>query len=662
LLRVRKFPVAFGYILVLLWANAYICRDLFFAEYTGHVNSIQGLWISMARLAGGHWFQPSWWPYHDGGIPFEHTYMPLVPGATALYAKLGHVSAARAFNAIAGVVYCLAPVALFVMAWRMTRLAGVSFCAALAFSLTSPARALIRDPNLNLSLIWSSRRLYTMAVWDDVPHQAAMCFLPFAILFLWLSFKERRLIYYVAAGVFIALSALASVFGATAMVMVAICMLAVLPAKDLRWNLILTATIGGLAYLVVSPFLPPSLIATIRSNQQMFPEDQWSVRSFTALSIVALGWVLLWRILRRWVDDLEVRFFVLFAFVATSIPMMDTYGNRHFLPQPGRYMPEMEFGLALAVVFLIRLAWGKLPRSIGIAVGVFLLSLAGEQVAGHRHYAKEIIWPVDMSGRIEYRVAKWVDRNMPGQRVMVPGSIAQWFNVFSDAPQLSGGSYSTTPNWNQQDAMVSVLSGVGPKEAEMSILWLKAFGVQAVTVCGPKSTEFWKAYADPKKFEGLLPVLWSEDDTTFYKVPQRSASLAHLIPPSAVTRKPSRLSLSKDELEKYVAALDDPALPLAEFRWDGFRRAMIRTTAKADQLVSVQTAYHSGWHARANGRAAEVRRDGLGFLLIEPRCDGPCEIELSYDGGWEYRLCRWLSLLTVIGVLGFCGFRLFRKA
>ena len=58
----------------------------------------------------------------------------------------------------------LGPLTLFVMAWRMTAAAGYSFWAALAYSLTSPARALLRDPDFHPSLLWTSRRLYTMAV------------------------------------------------------------------------------------------------------------------------------------------------------------------------------------------------------------------------------------------------------------------------------------------------------------------------------------------------------------------------------------------------------------------------------------------------------------------------------------------------------------------
>src|SRR5262249_40510833 len=205
--------------------------------------------------------------------------------------------------------------------------------------------------------------------------------------------------------------------------------------------------------------------------------------------------------------------------------------------------PEMEFALALVVVFAARGWIDRLPRSVQAALALFALAIAGEQFYSHRQYAKEILKPADRAGSIEARVARWVDENLPGQRVMVPGSIAQWFNVFSSAPQLSGGSYSTTPNWNQQEAMSSVLAG---RDAGESILWLKAFGVQAVTVVGAKSQEFWKPYADPKKFDGILPVLWQFEDTTIYRVPQRSASLAHVVPAGSL-----------EDLGSYVAALDE---------------------------------------------------------------------------------------------------------
>src|SRR4051794_29394586 len=149
------------YAVLLAAVNFYICRGLFFAEFTGHTNSIQGLWISMARLAGEHWFRPAWWPYQDAGVPFEHTYMPLVPASAAILAKIAHVSAARAFNSVMGLVLCLGPVILFLMIWRLSRMPGCAFWACLAYSITSPARALLPESDWNPVRYWSSLRFYT---------------------------------------------------------------------------------------------------------------------------------------------------------------------------------------------------------------------------------------------------------------------------------------------------------------------------------------------------------------------------------------------------------------------------------------------------------------------------------------------------------------------
>jgi hypothetical protein len=69
------------------------------------------------------------------------------------------------------------------------------------------------------------------------------------------------------------------------------------------------------------------------------------------------------------------------------------------------------------------------------------------------------------------------------------------------------------------------------------------------------------------------------------------------------------------------------------------------------QALSVQVSYHPGWHAHVQGRSVPVRRDGLGLMWMDPGCSGPCEVQLDYDGGWELRLCRYLSVAALLGLL-----------
>jgi hypothetical protein len=628
-----------AYLVLLIGINLYFTHNLFFAEYTGHMNSLQGLWISMARLASSHWFWPAWWPYQDGGVPFEHTYMPLVPASAALLSHIAMVSPARAFFSVMGLVVTLGPVTLFLLIWRLSGKAGAAFAASLIYCATSPARALLPETNIDPIRYWSSLRFYGAVVWDDLPHHTALCLLSLALLFLWRSFETHRPGYYVLAVLAIGATVSASVFGATALIFAMPCMLAAFPREQLRENLRLAAIIGLTAYLLISPFLTPSIIATIRFNQQKAPEDAWSGRSVVALVIVLAGATLLHRILKRVGVARYLRFFGLFIFVTSSIPLLDSYLNLHFIPQPSRYTSEMELGLAMLAFILIAAIWNHLPRKIGIAFAAFLACIAAEHVGPFVTFTQESTRAIDITQTFEYRVTRWIDQQMPGQRVMVPGSIAQWFNVLSYTPQLSGASFSTTPNWNQQDAMKTIITSFYPPETDIAILWLKAFGVQAATAVGRHTPEFWKGVSSTK-FDYALPVLWRQDDTTIYRVPQRSASLARVVP-----------SAASGDLRRYVAALDDASLPFADFRWQSFRRAIIDTTMSAGQAVSVQMCYHPGWHATANGRSAAIIRDGLGFPLIQPDCHGPCHIELAYNGGFEYILCRILSVLAVVGVV-----------
>jgi hypothetical protein len=94
--------------------------------------------VDRAGKAGGSsWFHATWWPYWDGGNPFEFTYAPLVPGLTAAWSVVGGIPHSVAFHSVMGLFYCLGPLFLFLLAWRLTRAVMYSFIAALVYSLTA---------------------------------------------------------------------------------------------------------------------------------------------------------------------------------------------------------------------------------------------------------------------------------------------------------------------------------------------------------------------------------------------------------------------------------------------------------------------------------------------------------------------------------------------
>jgi len=533
----------------------------------------------------------------------------------------------------------------------MTRAPGCSFLAALLYSLTSPTQLIVPDAEFAWRHFWDARRLYLVAVWDDTPHLTAVALLPMAILFLTLAIRKRRPAYYAILVLLIALMALASDFAPIEVMTAALCLIAVFPRQDYGRNMALIISIGLFAYAVVAPFLPPSMLVAI-CKASANAEGGWTASSVTALAIVSLGWIVLWHVLARWTADWKLRFFALFAYLTGSVPVIASYLHRQFLPQPGRYKLEMELAIALVLVFGLRSLFEKARLSLKVALLFLFFALAGEQIVSHRQFAKNILQPADVTQTIEYRTAAWASHNLPGVRVMLPGSIAQWADNFTDLWQFSGSSWSQAYNQVQQRGLAAIYNGAetAHQDSHVSLDWLRAFGVGAIAVSGPNSQEYWKPFTHAAKFEGLLPVLWREDNVTIYRVPQRTSSLAHVVSETAIVSHPPTGPGDTDEIEKYVAALDDPSLPAAEVRWAGPNNIQIRTNAAPGQAISVQVSYHPGWHAKAGNRMVDVRRDGLGLMWLRPDCSGLCEIQLDYDGGWELRLCRYLSF-TAIGLL-----------
>src|SRR5207248_3803560 len=135
------------------------------------------------------------------------------------------------------------------------------------------------------------------------------------------------------------------------------------------------------------------------------------------------------------------------------------------------------------------------------------------------------------------------------------------------------------------------------EDRHLTLTWLKAYGVGAVAISGKDSQEYWKPFTHPEKFEGVLPALWTEGGVTIYRVPLREFTLAHIVPERALVRREPRFPDDIAEVEKYVAALDDPSLPGSAFDWEGSNRIRIRTQSAAGQALSIQVSYHPGWHA-----------------------------------------------------------------
>lgn len=613
--------------------NAYVCLRLFRIEYLDQMGSIEPLFITLARYVRDNWRDLSWFPFWYNGIPFQNTYPPLLPMLVAGVSAASGASPALSYHATAGLLYCAGPVTLFWLCYRLSRKPGPSFFAGLLFSVVSSSAFLMPYVRRELGSAFHPRRLQTLVFYGEGPHVAGLALLALSVLLLDIAIDKRRPHWYVTAALAFAATALTNWLSAAAL---GFAVLAYLLARPTRRALLTAVAVALLAYAFAAPWIPPSTVRTFQINSQ---DVEGNYRQYAALLpvralILAAALAILKYFLRA---PRTLQFGVYFTAISGAIVLTWDYAGIAVVPQPHRYQLELEMGIAILVPFTFRA-----PRLVWVTA----LAAAAPLVVEQRRYARLIIRPVDMSRRIEYRSARWIDANLRGKRVLTPGSVMYWLNAFTDTAQLGGADAQGATNYQTRVAEYVIESSymTGDRDLEISLTWLKAFGVDAIEAGGPKSGEFYKPIKNPAKFAGAIPELWRDGDDAIYAVPRGRASLAHVVRAADLPSRTPIHGLDIEPLKRYVEAIEDPSQPEAELRWTSRHSAQVRATVKPGQVISVQITYHPGWHA-----TAPLRPDALGQMVIEPACDGPCTINLDYDGGTEMRVARALCWLALAG-------------
>lgn len=638
--------------MALFAVNAYIVRELFAVEYLPFMGSIEGAYIGLARQLSRNW-DLTWWPLWYAGIPYQNTYPPLLHWITALAARFTHVSPAHSYHFVTAFFYCIGPVTLFWMAYRLSGLLWPSFAGGLAYSLFSPSTLLLVAARNDVGGVFGPRRLQALLEYGEGPHVASMALLPVAIVALDVAITRRRPVFYVLAAFTMAAVVLTNWLGALALAAAVIAYMLAKRPHDLKRVSLACLALGAFAYALAAPWIPPSTLAAIRINAQRiggpYPITTAHLK-YAAVILIAM--ILLWSWCERRMLSAHVRFFAVFTFLISAAPLAGAWWQIYLVPQPDRYHLEMEMALCPLVAFAVALQVRHLSRMLRVVALLCLVAFGILQIKPYRRAAHDWTRSIDIHTTSEYKTASWIDQNMHGRRVFVPGSDYFWLNAFTDTPQLEGGFDQGVTNPLLPVIHYQMYAGTGTaNEGELGILWLKAFGVHAVAVCGPHSTEVYKPFRNWKKFEGLLPVLWRDGDDVIYRVLPDSASLAHVLPPERGMTHPPASALDVDFVRAYVASLENPALPPVDMAWQNRHHAVLTADLQKDQVLLVQVTYHPGWHARVNGAARPVSKDPIGLVLIAPQCAGRCVVDLEYGNDAEMLAARALSWTALAGGL-----------
>src|ERR1035438_8928237 len=255
---------------VLFILNAAIAWRLFHVEYLSQTGTGVGVIIAYARYARDHWPDLNWCRFWYAGLPFRNAYVPGLPLAAAVLSGIAHISAGRAFYKVVASIYCLGPVTLFWMAFRLTRSTAWSFYAGLAYSLLSPSAFLAPEIRRDLGSLFWDQRLHTMAGYADNQNVAALTLLPLAILALDAALEKRRPIYFVAAAAALAAVPLTNWPGAIALTFAVLAYGLVQPRAGGLRRWVRIAAMGAVGYALAVTWIPPSTVFATQADTQGF--------------------------------------------------------------------------------------------------------------------------------------------------------------------------------------------------------------------------------------------------------------------------------------------------------------------------------------------------------------------------------------------------------
>jgi hypothetical protein len=607
---------------LLVLVNALVTARLFAIHYTTETGSIEAVFIGLARYIRDHFPDLQWFPLWYGGIPYPDTYPPLLHFAVAGTGALFRIDSGLAYHMVVAAIYALAPAVLFWTAWRLGASRAAAFTAALLYSLVSPSCFLVAEVRHDSGGWFGARRLVTLVRYGEGPHLTSLLFLALAIGLLHVALQKRRPFYCLLAAAGMAAVVLSNWIGGFALAIAVAAYLA-----SFR-NLPRTAALGAFAYALALPWATPSTIATIRANAPLvggrFAPNPAVEAGF------ALGFLALALGLRRFAP--RVRFAVLFLYGTAFITLGAYWFHLVLLPQPQRYHLEMDLAFWLAAALVVP----ALPR-IAIAIAV----VACVPIFLHqRTMAREMERPIDIQTTAEYEIDHYLAGH-PHGRVFAPGNFGFWMTAFGDTPMLVGGFDNGIRNTFLQDIIFQIYYG---DDRQITLDWLDAFGCDAIVGDGTQSREVFHPYRVPSKLDGL-PEIWRDGPEVIYAVPRASASLAHAVRAAdfPAIRPPA---YNTAPLQPYLRAIRGNS---ADFRWTSAHSAEIQSSLQPDQLLSVQITWDRGWHASVDGQPRRTWADPLGQMAVEPRCAGPCTVELSYDGGAEALAARWISRLALAG-------------
>jgi hypothetical protein len=634
-------------------ALLFILASIFLApyythKYTDQWPSIESTFISDARFLAAHLPHPQWQPLWYTGTRFDYIYPPALRYGTALLSRIFGWWTVKAYHFYTIFFYCVGIPGVYLLVRAGGRSRAAAWLCALATGLMSPTFLFLKNMRLDAGPWRVPVRFGVLIRYGEGPHITALCLLPMALAFTWWAMEANRPRALALAGIFCAAVVSNNFYGATSLAML---------FPLLVWSFFVTSgnrkmifpalAIPLLAYGLTAFWLSPSYLRITLHNMQYVSEKGSSWSLFAAVVVVlAFGYASY-----ELAHSRPERTWALFVVGSVIFFGVNVAGN-HFLNfrvigEPGRLIPELDLVIILGAALLLEWMWLRRGPWLKIVVAVVVIVA----FATTRHYirhGRQVIqtWP-DYQSRVEYRVTDWLWKNMPDARVLPSGTVRFWFDAWHDLNEMSGGSEQGLLNAIVPNANAEIEVGSNPEPA---FLWLKAMGVDAIYVAGPKSEEPYKDGLNHERFF-TLPVLFDDGKgNTIYNCQRRYAQRARVVETAklAATLTPSRND-DVDRLRPYVGVIENgPDSPVIIDR-PSTDAMQLHAKFDAGQSLLVQETWDPNWQASVDGHRLPIRKDVMGFMVVDPP-PGDRTVRLEFPMPLENRVGWGLTGLTLIAL------------
>lgn len=617
--------------------------------------SIERGYAYMARLFADNPDYLSWNPLQYGGIPMHYVYLPLLPYFDALWLWLiPNADATHVHRAVCALALFLTPAAAFLLIRDWTGRAWPAFYSALAVTLASPLYSLIEPINADRGIMTVPWRVQVLIKYGEGPHTAGILLLFTALLLVRRAATQPGFPVLLAAALSLAATVLTNWVAGLALAFAVLMLLLVHAGdKDFQHRRVILA--GLLGYLFAAFWLTPSFIAQMAYN---WPQDafgfQFQSLERTAMFAWAAGLIVIRLVFYRFPDHRYACWLALCVFgYGLPVILFYRFGINPF-PESRRYALEFEFCLLLLAVEIFRLLLSHrlfAVRTVGrVAILAFLL-LQTPIVTGlisHRYQKWQLVHKEQTT---EFRVAAALQNLHPTGRVFATGGtrfrLNSWFPIQQVGGVFETGLKTRLPLIIAYQVRTDLGLAKG-REAEESVMLLRAFGVEYIVVHGPNSEEFYRDFKNPRKFDGVLEKVWEEKDDAIYRL--RPFRYAHLVKTEEIPTITIQYGYQKPWYP-YVNAMLDATRPELQFRWINARLATVTGALPQGMHVAFAIPWDPNFRAYLNGVPVSLHANSTGLMATDALPANGTSLDLRFEPSTEELTCAAISVITAIACL-----------